>query len=153
MSVDPVAGEWSAAVKGRPLICRQSGCGEPAVDDRQLCRAHWWSQAAILVNKRRRAPVPPHIKPDIALGASTARLSGPWAELAACRDSPGGDLLVDMFPTRGGRETATAKAICAGCPVRRQCLSAGRYEEFGIWGGLTAQERRRLPHRWRSPAC
>lgn len=37
-----------------------------------------------------------------------------------------------------------AKAVCAGCPVRLECLEAGMGEPFGIWGGLTSPERRRL---------
>ncbi|GAB2722361.1 WhiB family transcriptional regulator [Kitasatospora kifunensis] len=39
-----------------------------------------------------------------------------------------------------------AKQICAGCPVRDACLAGAleRRERFGIWAGLTTQERRRL---------
>ncbi|HEY1324318.1 MAG TPA: WhiB family transcriptional regulator [Streptosporangiaceae bacterium] len=41
---------------------------------------------------------------------------------------------------------AKAKAVCAGCPVREACLAyamaAG--EPYGIWGGLTEDERRAL---------
>jgi WhiB family redox-sensing transcriptional regulator len=30
-----------------------------------------------------------------------------------------------------------AKAICAGCPIRRECLAAAlrRHEPWGVWGG------------------
>ena len=51
------------------------------------------------------------------------------------------------FTTRGGQnEAKTAKAICALCPVRDECL---RYavltsQRYGIWGGLTELERRGL---------
>ncbi|OAR22048.1 hypothetical protein A8W25_30025 [Streptomyces sp. ERV7] len=39
-----------------------------------------------------------------------------------------------------------AKQICGGCPVRARCLRLAleRGEAFGIFGGLTADERRRL---------
>lgn len=37
-----------------------------------------------------------------------------------------------------------AKAICAKCPIRVECASRGMGEEYGIWGGLTAEERARL---------
>jgi hypothetical protein len=66
-------------------------------------------------------------------------------ERAACKDAPGSAFFSDMYPTRKGAEITTAKAICATCPVSKDCLSAGRDEEFGIWGGFTALERRRLP--------
>jgi WhiB family redox-sensing transcriptional regulator len=133
------------AVKGRPLVCRQSGCGGPAVDDRQLCREHGWSQPSVSVKMRRGRPALAHIKHDLPLGAKATRGSDPWTERAACRDAPGGDFFADTYPSRRSAEIATAKAICAKCPVSKQCLSAGLNEDFGIWGGLTAQERRRLP--------
>ena len=39
-----------------------------------------------------------------------------------------------------------AKTICAGCPIRRNCLEfAIAYDEpFGVWGGLTHRERARF---------
>ena len=55
-----------------------------------------------------------------------------------------------FFPTVGGgeaeRKTAEAKRLCAGCPVRMQCLQAAldAGEEFGVFGGLDRKERRRL---------
>jgi WhiB family redox-sensing transcriptional regulator len=52
-----------------------------------------------------------------------------------------------FFPERGG-SPAAAKAVCRVCPVRVPCLAfalaAG--EVFGVWGGLTGRERRRLLH-------
>ena len=42
-----------------------------------------------------------------------------------------------------------AKLICRGCPVSATCLNwalAGG-QGAGIWGGLTEDERRRLPRR------
>jgi len=36
-----------------------------------------------------------------------------------------------------------AKKICAECPVLQQCLAHGmKHDEYGVWGGLTANERR-----------
>jgi WhiB family transcriptional regulator, redox-sensing transcriptional regulator len=50
-----------------------------------------------------------------------------------------------FFPERGGNEMA-AKEICRGCVVREECLeySLANGEKFGIWGGMTDRERRRL---------
>jgi hypothetical protein len=73
-----------------------------------------------------------------------------WRSQAACRN-------IDselFFPTaEGGRmralQVSAAKAVCAGCPVRVQCLAEARIP-YGIAGGLTAEERRGLPRsRWR----
>jgi len=47
-----------------------------------------------------------------------------------------------FFPERG-EATRPAKAVCAGCPVAEECLDAGMWEKFGIWGGLSERERRR----------
>jgi len=48
-----------------------------------------------------------------------------------------------FFPEKGGA-TAAAKAVCAGCPVRVECLEGAleRGERHGIWGGLSEYERR-----------
>jgi WhiB family redox-sensing transcriptional regulator len=50
-----------------------------------------------------------------------------------------------------GRRIAVqkAKAICKGCPVRAACLQMALDADiqYGIWGGLTEHERRRLSQR------
>ena len=37
-----------------------------------------------------------------------------------------------------------AKALCESCPVMDECREYGLDEEYGIWGGLTSTERRKL---------
>ncbi len=48
-------------------------------------------------------------------------------------------------PRRRARE-AIAKAMCAECPVARQCLehALAVREPFGVWGGLNINERENL---------
>jgi WhiB family transcriptional regulator, redox-sensing transcriptional regulator len=50
-----------------------------------------------------------------------------------------------FFPEKGG-STREAKRVCAGCAVRSECLeyALGNDERFGIWGGLSERERRRV---------
>src|SRR5579863_42053 len=50
-----------------------------------------------------------------------------------------------FFPEKGG-STREAKKICVGCEVRSECLeyALAHDERFGIWGGLSERERRRL---------
>jgi WhiB family redox-sensing transcriptional regulator len=50
-----------------------------------------------------------------------------------------------FFPEKGG-STRDAKRICTGCVVRAQCLeyALDNDERFGIWGGLSERERRKL---------
>lgn len=50
-----------------------------------------------------------------------------------------------FFPEKGG-STRDAKKICASCEVRTQCLEYALQndERFGIWGGLSERERRKL---------
>lgn len=64
-----------------------------------------------------------------------------WRDLAECRGVDP-DL---FFPTRG-ESIATARATCAACPVRTECLEYAieHREKFGIWGGLSERERRRI---------
>jgi WhiB family redox-sensing transcriptional regulator len=53
-----------------------------------------------------------------------------------------------FFPEKGG-STRDAKKICASCEVRSQCLeyALANDERFGIWGGLSERERRKLRKR------
>lgn len=50
-----------------------------------------------------------------------------------------------FFPEKGG-STREAKRICLGCEVKDECLeyALANDERFGIWGGLSERERRRL---------
>ncbi|WP_110588509.1 WhiB family transcriptional regulator [Microbacterium suaedae] len=50
-----------------------------------------------------------------------------------------------FFPEKGG-STRDAKRICESCEVRSECLEYALQndERFGIWGGLSERERRRL---------
>jgi WhiB family transcriptional regulator, redox-sensing transcriptional regulator len=45
-------------------------------------------------------------------------------------------------PSRVRREMQ-AKAVCAGCPVVENCLrwAIAAREPYGVWGGLSAEER------------
>ncbi len=50
-----------------------------------------------------------------------------------------------FFPEKGG-STREAKRVCLGCSVRTECLefALANDERFGIWGGLSERERRRV---------
>jgi WhiB family redox-sensing transcriptional regulator len=64
-----------------------------------------------------------------------------WQDFANC-------LGVDpdlFFPERGA-STKEAKEVCRGCVVREDCLeyALANGEKFGIWGGMSERERRRI---------
>jgi WhiB family redox-sensing transcriptional regulator len=67
-----------------------------------------------------------------------------WQERALCAETDP----EAFFPEKGG-STREAKKICTGCEVRAECLefALGNDERFGIWGGLSERERRRLRRR------
>lgn len=50
-----------------------------------------------------------------------------------------------FFPEKGG-STRDAKKVCSACTVRSECLEYAlkNDERFGIWGGMSERERRRL---------
>ena len=52
----------------------------------------------------------------------------------------------DLFFPERGASTREAKEVCRGCVVRLDCLEYALVngEKFGIWGGLSERERRRL---------
>ena len=66
---------------------------------------------------------------------------GDWAERALCAQTDP----EAFFPEKGG-STREAKKVCLGCDVRSECLeyALANDERFGIWGGLSERERRRL---------
>ncbi len=66
-----------------------------------------------------------------------------WQEQALCAQTDP----EAFFPEKGG-STREAKRICVGCEVKGECLeyALGQDERFGIWGGLSERERRRLKH-------
>ena len=84
--------------------------------------------------------------------SDVSRLPGPsidaweWQYQGACRDLDT-ELFFHPEGERGStrrRRAAGAKAICATCPVIEQCreYSLRAQEPYGIWGGMTEEERR-----------
>lgn len=68
----------------------------------------------------------------------------PWTAQALCAE-------IDpelFFPEKGG-STREAKAMCGRCDVRERCLdyALANHERFGIWGGMSERDRRKLPRR------
>ena len=66
---------------------------------------------------------------------------GGWQERALCAQTDP----EAFFPEKGG-STREAKKVCLACEVRAECLeyALANDERFGIWGGLSERERRRL---------
>ncbi len=66
---------------------------------------------------------------------------GDWTQRAACR---GVD--TEIFYPASPEQEAEALGICATCPVRAQCLdfAVRNKETYGIWGGTTPEQRRRM---------
>jgi len=52
----------------------------------------------------------------------------------------------DLFFPERGASTREAKEVCRGCVVKEDCLeyALDNGEKFGIWGGMSERERRRL---------
>lgn len=64
-----------------------------------------------------------------------------WQDYANCR---GAD--ADLFFPERGASTRKAKSICAECQVKAECLdfAIDVGEKFGIWGGMSERERRKV---------
>ena len=65
----------------------------------------------------------------------------PWMEYALCAQTDP----EEFFPEKGG-STRAARRVCESCPVRWDCLawSLDARERYGIWGGATERDRRRM---------
>lgn len=87
-------------------------------------------------------PKPKRVKPaSSGTAVFSSETPHSWKEEANC-------LGVDpdlFFPERGA-STREAKAVCRSCEVRVDCLEYAleHGEKFGIWGGLSERERRRV---------
>jgi WhiB family redox-sensing transcriptional regulator len=77
------------------------------------------------------------------LGKLSAAALAAWhlPGLPACRSAD-----PDLFFPQPGESADAAMAICAGCPVRAECLELARTngEQFGIWGGVDLEAETRL---------
>ena len=81
---------------------------------------------------------------EAAQGATADVIEGEfpeWQDNALCAQTDP----EAFFPEKGG-STREAKRICVNCEVRTQCLeyALAHDERFGIWGGLSERERRKL---------
>lgn len=102
----------------------------------------------------------PHQSPQAAVPSpriSRGDDAGPWHAEAVChRDEAGLFFAPSKEPTaqRLAREQA-AKRVCAGCPVLIECREHAllQPEPYGVWGGLTAAERRVVLARRRRAAA
>jgi WhiB family redox-sensing transcriptional regulator len=71
---------------------------------------------------------------------------GGWRDRAACLDEDP-ELFFPVGTTGPALDQiALAKAVCAGCSVRLECLEYAlqTYQDAGVWGGLSEDERRAL---------
>ncbi|MFI6639016.1 WhiB family transcriptional regulator [Streptomyces sp. NPDC050504] len=66
-----------------------------------------------------------------------------WRARAFCRSADPEELFVE------GAAQNQAKTVCAGCPVRTECLAYALDHriDHGVWGGMTERERRALLRR------
>lgn len=73
----------------------------------------------------------------------------PWMRLAACRSMD----TEEFYPPRGG-DLAGPRAVCAECPVQNECLNYAieNGDHFGIWGGLSDKQRRKVRRQQREIA-
>ena len=83
--------------------------------------------------------------PKIATGptATAARTERAWQDDARCRQT-GDD--PDLWHAPDRPAIVAAKGVCAGCPVKAQCLAEAMADPSltGVWGGTTDDERKSL---------
>lgn len=66
-----------------------------------------------------------------------------WREYANCKGSSASIFFLDW-----GSTTDQAKSICGACPVQAECLEYAvmTNQKYGVWGGLSERERRKIRH-------
>jgi len=108
------------------------------------------SAAGPLTSARRGVPADWFVDP-VELGVPGVRRPAPADDDALAWQTDSLCAQTDpeaFFPEKGG-STRDAKKICQSCEVAAQCLEYAlkNDERFGIWGGLSERERRKLRKR------
>lgn len=84
-----------------------------------------------------------HVHPHVQWSGTASLIPPePWVQRAACAEVDP-DL---FFPGVGVRTAAKAKVVCRSCPVIGDCLDYAlrEFQEEGIWGGTSREERLKL---------
>jgi WhiB family transcriptional regulator, redox-sensing transcriptional regulator len=114
--------------------------GPEHLGDREIVQP-MWAQGGQWARTQRK-PEPPKLSLVVTnFDAMFDTIEEQWQERALCAQTDP----EAFFPEKGG-STREAKRICMGCEVRDECLeyALANDERFGIWGGLSERERRRL---------
>jgi WhiB family redox-sensing transcriptional regulator len=95
----------------------------------------------LLAAEARPAATPRRPDPALSQPPSTKPPDDAWRERALCAQTDP----EAFFPEKGG-STREAKKVCMSCDVRAECLhyALTHDERYGIWGGTSERERRRL---------
>ncbi len=70
-----------------------------------------------------------------------------WMAYGSCRDKP-----TSLFFPSDGVGVEVAQRVCATCSVKTTCLefALGNHIVYGVWGGASERQRRRIARRGRS---
>lgn len=153
----------------RSMTCAEPGCGQNARTS-GLCAEHWAEAEPCSADgcdriarhgglcsahyqRKRRADASRERLREKFNAAQTMMMREPtgradWRDSAACK---GVD--PDMFFPERGESGEEAKAVCRRCPVAGDCLSENLFEHFGVFGGLSERERRRMRRQLRAQAA
>jgi len=91
-----------------------------------------------VLSRHHMHPLVPELEEDDAAVRPPSRS---WLDRAACVD-----VAISVFYPDDDGDLVEALLICGRCPVRADCLqhAIAARERYGIWGGTTPEERRRL---------
>lgn len=67
-----------------------------------------------------------------------------WLNDAACKGMDPQMFYIDTRRSMNQPETRYAISVCKACPVVKRCLEENIHEQYGIWGGKTAEERQKM---------
>jgi WhiB family redox-sensing transcriptional regulator len=90
--------------------------------------------------RQRHSASPIWAAPDLAL-STDVDAEPHWTDLALCAETD-----PELFFPEKGQSTLAAKRTCMACDVRAECLQYAleNNERFGIWGGKSERQRRKL---------
>lgn len=122
------------------LALRETGMTDAQIGERYGC------SASLVTERIGQSGFTSRRRPAELLPVTRVYSEQAWMERAACRELSVDGFYPEMVNGSTLCITKAAKAVCAGCPVREQCLEyalAGDERE-GVWGGTSPRERRNM---------
>ena len=138
--------------KGQPATGTEAGYQRHYYANETPCEACYAGASATVRARKQLERKQPEPRPAARVSRGTtppARADTDWKQQGACYGTFDRTFFPGTTGDQGKKYAEAAKAVCETCSVTAQCLEYAlslplHLAEWGVWGGLTPKERRKL---------